>query len=173
MRLILSTFTANFTRFYVIARSADWQLPSDLTSFSPWSYPSSQNKGLLRIRTPETCEPSPGFINTRLQAGNGTRGGGLASLLSALDLSICRLDRRPVLGAKTFSHLYIVEVDGGEQLFDSAGSSPIDSDAAMGVEDSERWDGGATDLELWALRLREAAGRVVEAGGDAEILGCW
>jgi hypothetical protein len=115
----------------------------------------------------------PDFTHSRSQGTNGTVGSDLASLLSVLGLPICRLDRRPLLGAKTFTHLYIVEVDGGEQSFDSAGSSPIASDIAMGADGLERWVGGATDLEMWALRLREAAGRVVEAGGDAEVLGCW
>lgn len=174
---------SNFTRFYILTRSVDWPLPLPPASYNPWSYPSSGNKGLLRIREPEACDPSPGFIHTGPRAGNGARGSSLASLLSALDLPICRLDRRPLLGAKTFSHLYIVEVDG-DQSYNSAGSSPITSDAAADGEFG-RCDGDGIDLqsnksllslegdEAWTLKLREAVGRVVQAGGCAEVLGCW
>lgn len=173
---------SNFTRFYVVARSLDWELPLAPASYSPCSNPNSRNKGLLRIREPETCG-SPEFMDTGLQLSDGTRGGGLASLLSALDLQVCRLDRRPLLGAKTFAHAYIVEVDGGDQ-FNSAGSSPIVPDAVVDGEFGE-YSGDAINLQSnkplgsfggdreWALRLREAANRVIEAGGYAEVLGCW
>lgn len=105
--------------------------------------------------------------------------------MSALDLQVCRIDRRPLPGAKTFAHLYIVEVDDSIQPSSSANGSPVIPDSAVDVEDSDLCGGEATDLQsnkslvpseddgLWALRLREAADRVVEAGGYAELLGCW
>lgn len=179
---LLFLTSANFTRFYVVARSLDWELPLAPASYSPCSNPSSRNKGLLRIREPETCDSSE-FMDTGIQPSNGTRGGGLASLLSALDLQVCRLDRRPLLGAKTFAHVYIVEVDGGDQ-FNSAGSSPLVSDASVDGELGE-YGGDAIGLQSnkpfrqfggdreWALRLREAANRIAEAGGYAVVLGCW
>jgi len=106
------------------------------------------------------------------------------SLLSAMDLQVCRLDRRPILSAQTFAHLYIVEVDDSDQSWDSASSSPIIPASAV-VAELEGYGGDVTELQSnkplvrlegegeWALRLREAAERVVEAGGDAQVLGCW
>jgi len=167
--------TSNFTRFYVLARSIDGQLPSAPNPYGPWSHPSSRNKGLLRICEPQKHDPSSG-------SGNGTRRADLVTLLSVMDLQICRLDRRPVLGAKTFSRVYIVEVDDDDQFLDSANSSPIVPDS---IKDSEGCSGDATELQsnkplvqlegdgAWTLRLREATGRIIEAGGHAEVLGCW
>lgn len=167
--------SANFTRFYIIARSIDWQLPSLPTHCDPWSYSYARNKGLLRIREQKSHDPSPGFA----QPVN------LADLLSAMDLQICRIDRRPLLGAKTFAHVYIVEVNDTIRPPSSANSSPIIPDSTAAMEDL-RGCGDVTDLQSnkpfalsdgddgpWPLRLREAAGRVTEAGGDGEVLGCW
>jgi len=181
--LLMSVFPANFTRFYVLGRSIDGRLPTIPNHRGLYSHPSSQNKGLLRIREPQNHDSSYGPAHTRLQSSNGARGGGLASLLLAMDLQVCRLDRRPILGAKTFAHLYIVEVDDTDQSWDSANSSPITpvSAVAVGLEGC----GDTTELQsnkplvrlegeaVWALRLREAAERVIEAGGDAEVLGSW
>ena len=174
--------TANFTRFYILARSIDEELPSASEPCCPWSHSISQNKGLVRIREPQNYGPSFGPAYSWF--GYGMRGGGLANLLSALDLPICRLDRRPVLGAKTFEHVYIVEVDDDDQSPSSINSSPIIPDSAM-VEGIETYGWGAAELHpnkpflglendgVWGLRLRQAVGRVLEAGGDAEVLGCW
>jgi len=174
---------ANFTRFYILARSIDEELPSASDSCCPWLHPISQNKGLVRIREPQNYGPSFGPAYSWF--GYGMRGGGLANLLSALDLPVCRLDRRPVLGAKTFEHVYIVEVDDDDQSPSSVNSSPIIPDSTMVVEGMEAYGWGATELYpnkpfvgldsdgVWGLRLRQAVGRVLEAGGDAEVLGCW
>ncbi|KAF9650041.1 PDT-domain-containing protein [Thelephora ganbajun] len=176
---------SNFTRFYILARSIDGQLPSAPNPYGPWAHPSSRNKGLLRIFESQTHDSPSGLAHTRPGASNGTRRDGLASLLSVLGLQICRLDRRPMLGAKTFAHVYIVEVDDNDQSPGSANDSPTTPDSAVVVEDLEAYGGDVTDLQsnrplmrlegdgMWILRLREAAERVVEAGGDAEILGCW
>lgn len=140
----------------------------------------SRNKGLLRVH-----EPRCGLPNSGPTAYDKTREVNIANLLSALDLQICRIDRRPSLGAKTFSHVYIVEVDDGVQSSSSANSSPIIPDSAAAVDGLERCGGNLMDLqsnkpymplegeEEWALRLREAVDRVAEAGGHAEVLGCW
>ena len=89
-----------------------------------------------------------------------------------------------MLGAKTFTHVYIVEVDDDDQSSSSANSSPITPNSPM-IEDMEAYGGGGAGLqshkpfmgleseEVWGLRLRQAVGRVLEAGGDAEVLGCW
>ena len=172
--------SANFTRFYVLARSIDSQIPPAPAPYGLWSYPGSQKKGLLRIREPQDHDPSGGLLTS-----NTIRKGCLVNLLSALDLEVCRIDRRPVLAAKTFSHMYIVEVDGGDQSPCSANNSPITPDSTMLAGDLERYGGDAADLQsnrplmhldddgVWALRLQEAADRVKEAGGEAEVLGCW
>jgi len=132
----------------------------------------------VRIREPQNY----GLSSAYLWFGSGMRGGGLTSLLSALDLPICRLDRRPVLGAKTFEHVYIVEVDDDDLSPSSINSSPIIPDSPM---DLEMYGGGGAGLqsnkpfmqldsdEEWGLRLRQAVERVLEAGGDAEVIGCW
>ena len=90
-----------------------------------------------------------------------------------------------MLRAKTFAYVYIVEVDDGDQPLSSANSSPITPVSTMtfgdvGVYDGDRSDlqsnklfGGSEDDGMWALRLRQAVERVLEAGGDAELLGCW
>jgi len=177
--------TSNFTRFYILARSIDWQLPSLPTPCDPWSRSNPRNKGLLRISEPNNHVPSPGSAHSGLKLYNKTRGVDLANLLSALDLHICRVDRRPLPGAKTFAfaHVYIVEVDDKFQPSSSANGSPIIPDSSTVVEDLKRC--GATDLQsnkpfassegggAWALMLREAADRVAKAGGDAEVLGYW
>jgi hypothetical protein len=168
--------SANFTRFYVLARSIDLQLPSLRDS---WPCSDSPNKGLLRIREQKNhVLSSPG-------AYDRTREVNLTNLLSALDLQICRLDRRPLPGAKTFSHVYIVEVDDSIQSSSSANSSPIIPDSVVVDDDLERCGGDVTNLQSnrpfvslesdggWASRLREAVDRVVEAGGHAEVIGCW
>lgn len=175
--------TANFTRFYILAQSIDEELPSAPNPCGPWSYPCSRNKGLVRIREPQSHDLS--FGSAYLRFSNGTLAGGLASLLSALDLPICRLDRRPVLGMKPFAHVYIVEVDDSDQPPTSANSSPITPDFSVIVEDVEVYWGAGDDLQsnktlgqleddgVWTLRLRRAVERVLDAGGDAEVLGCW
>ena len=88
-------------------------------------------------------------------------------------------------GAKTFAHLYILEVDDSDQPSGSASSSPIIPDSAVAVEDLEVRGGDGTDLQsnkplarfegdgAWVLRLRKAVERIIEAGGEAEVLGCW
>jgi hypothetical protein len=174
---------ANFTRFYILARSIDEELPSALEPCCPWSHPTSLNKGLVRIREPQNYGPSFGPAYSWFS--NGARGGGLASLLSALDLQVCRLDRRPVLGAKTFEHVYIVEVDDDDRSPSSIDSSPIIPESGMDFEGMEMYGWGGVGLQsnkpfvelesegVWGLRLRQAVGRVLEAGGDAEVLGCW
>lgn len=181
-RGLLSSFgvilpIANYTRFYILARSIDWRLPSLPTPCDPQSGPNSRNKGLLRIRELNSRASSPGPAHPGPRAYNRTQGISLVNLLSALDLHICRIDRRPLPGATTFAHLYIVEVDDSVQPFSSANSYPIVPGPAV-VEDAtdlqsnkplvSSEDGGA-----WALRLREAADRVTEVGGHAEVLGCW
>lgn len=174
---------ANFTRFYILARSIDEELPSAEDAYCPWSNLSSLNKGLVRIR--ETQNYGPSFGPAYSWFSNGKRGGGIASLLSALDLPICRIDRRPVPGAKTFTHVYIVEVDDDDQSPSSVNSSPIIPGSPMFVEDMEAYGWGGAGLQsngtlmqlesdgMWSLRLRQAVGRILEAGGDAELLGCW
>ena len=177
---------ANFTRFYTIARSIDGQLPAPPNPHIPAClHPVPWNKGLLRIREPQSRDPASGPTNVCPRFSNGARGGDLASLLSALDLQICRLDRRPILGVKPFAQVYIVEVDDGDQLSGSANSSPIVPGSAVVIEDVEGYGWGAADMQsngplvrldghgLWVLRLREAAERVIEAGGDADVLGSW
>lgn len=179
--------SANFTRFYILARSINWQLPSLPSPRDPWPYPNPRNKGLLRIREQKSRAPSPDLAHFSLSACNQKLRISLADLLSALDLQICRIDRRPLPGAKTFTHVYIVEVDDSVQPSDSASSLSIISDSAAAVGDLERCGGDGTDLQsnktfvtaevegngAWALRLREAADRVANAGGHAEVLGCW
>jgi len=175
--------SSNFTRFYILARSIDGELPSAPNPYTPCSHPCSRNKGLVRIHEPDSHCPS--FTSTYLRFGDRTPRGGLAGLLSALDLPICRLDRRPMLGAKTFAYVYLVEVEDGDQPLSSANSSPIIPDSTMAFGDVGAYDGGGTDMRsnkpfggleddgMWALRLRQAVERVLEAGGDAELLGCW
>ena len=176
-----TVFQANFTRFYILARSIDGRLPSASNLCGPCSW----GKGLLRITEPQHRDPTSSPTNVCPRSSNGTRGAGLASLLSALDLQICRLDRRPVLGAKTFAHLYIVEVDDGDRPLGPPNGHCIIPGSAGVVGDMEGCCGNPTDLQsnkpltqlegggAWVRRLREAAGRVMEAGGDAEVLGCW
>jgi len=90
-----------------------------------------------------------------------------------------------MLGAKTFAHVYILEVDDDDQSPSSIDSSPIISDSEMAIEDVGGYGGDGTGLQSnmpllqlrddggWVSRLREAAERVLEAGGDAQVLGCW
>ena len=85
-----------------------------------------------------------------------------------------------MLGAKTFAYVYIVEVDDGDQPLSSANSSPIippvdvgEFNGDSGGLQSNRPFGMLEDDGMWELRLRQAVERVVEAGGDAELLGCW
>lgn len=175
-------FPANFTRFYIIARSINGQLPSAPSPYIPCSRPITWTKGLLRIREQQSYDPSPGPTTIRPRLSIGTRRVNLASLLSAMDLQICRLDRRPIIGVKPFTHVYIVEVDNEDQSVGSADDSPITPDSAVAIKEYGR---GTTDLQSngrlvrlegdgkWVSRLREAAKRVVEAGGDAQVLGCW
>jgi len=179
--LLTPFFPANFTRFYILARSIDGRLPSAPSSRNPCSW----GMGLLRITEPQTRGPLSGLTNVCPRSSYGTCGVGLAGLLSALDLQICRLDRRPVLGAKTFAHLYIVEVGDSDRTSGPANGSPIVPDSPGVIEVVGGCRGGATDLQstkpptqleggrAWVLRLREAARRVEEAGGDTEVLGCW
>jgi len=176
-----TTLPANFTRFYILARSIDGRLPSAQNSCNPCS----RGRGLLRITEPQSRDPLSCPKNVCPRSSNGTRRVGLASLLSALDLQICRLDRRPMLGVKTFAHLYIVEVDDGDRTSGPANGSHIVPGSAGVIEDVGGCRGDVTDLQpnepltqlesggAWILRLREAARRVTEAGGDAEVLGCW
>lgn len=89
-----------------------------------------------------------------------------------------------MVGVKTFAHVYIVEVDDGDQSPGSANDCLIVPDSRV-VEDVGGCGGGTTDLQsnksltrsegdgAWVSRLQEAARRVVEAGGNAEVLGCW
>ena len=134
---------------------------------------------------PQSRDLLSGPTNVCPLSSHGTRGVGLAGLLSALDLQICRLDRRPMPGAKTFAHLYIVEVCDSDGTSGPANGSPIVSDSPAVIEVVRGCCRGTTDLQsntpltqlggdrAWALRLREAVERVEEAGGDAEVLGCW
>ena len=180
--LLVCAFPANFTRFYIIARSIDGQLPS---APNPRSNPVTWNKGLLRIREPQSRDPSSGTTFVRPRLSNGTSRVSLANLLSALDLQISRLDRRPIIGVKPFTHVYIVEVDDDDQSSGLANNSPIVPDSAVVIEDMDVRGGDAADLQsngplvqlgghgTCVSRLREAAERVVEAGGEADVLGCW
>ena len=174
-------FPANFTRFYILARSIDGRLPSVPNARNPCSW----GRGLLRIAEPQRSDPLSGLANVSSRSSYRTRGVGLAGLLSVLDLQIYRLDRRPILGAKTFAHLYIVEVGDSDRTLGPANGSPVLPDSLGVIEVVGGCCGGATDLQLnkpfiqpeggraWALRLQEAVGRVEEAGGGAEVLGCW
>ena len=85
-----------------------------------------------------------------------------------------------MLGAKTFAYVYIVEVDDGDQPLNSANSSPMippvdvgEFDGEMNGLQSNKPFGMLEGDEMWAWRLRQAVERVIEAGGDAKILGCW
>lgn len=95
-----------------------------------------------------------------------------------------------MLGAKTFAHVYVLEVDDGGQSLPSSVDSSVDSSPIIPNSEIPGEDGGAygrgrTDLQSnkplvrlgddggWVYRLREAAERVLEAGGDAEVLGSW
>ena len=174
-------FPANFTRFYILARSIDGRLPSAQNSCHPYSW----GRGLLRITEPQSRDPLSGLTNICPRSSYGTHGVSLAGLLSVLDLPVCRLDRRPILGAKTFAHLYIVEVGDSDRTWGAAHGSSVVPDSPGVIEDVGGCCAGATNLQSnkqlirleggreWILRLREAAGRVKEAGGDAEVLGCW
>ena len=90
-----------------------------------------------------------------------------------------------MLGVETFAHVYIVEVDDGCQPSGSVNNFPLVKGSAVVIEDGEEYGEGAACLQsnrpllrlegdgVWVSRLREAAERVVKAGGDAEVLGCW
>ena len=179
--LLTPFFPANFTRFYILGRSIDGRLPSAPNSCNPHSW----GRGLLRITEPQSRDPLSDPTNVCPRSSCRTRGVGLAGLLSVLDLQICRLDRRPILGAKTFAHLYIVEVGDTDRTSGPANGSPVILDSPGVIEVVGGCCGGATDLQskkpltqleggrAWVRRLREAAGRVEEAGGNAEVIGCW
>ena len=132
--------------------------------------------GLLRLHESRNHDLS-GFLHTSPRASNGTKGSGLVSLLSALNLEICRLDRRPLLGAKTFAHVYIVEVDDSDRPSRPTtcsstipGSTVVED--ATDLQSNKPFVGSDGDV-AWASRLREAVNRIAEADGDGEILGCW
>ena len=117
---LTSDVIADSPRFYILARSIDEELPSAYDPCCPWSNLASLNKGLMPIR--ETRNYGPPFGLTYSWFSNGMRGG-LVSILPALDLPICRLDRRPVLGERRLHMCNIVKMDGDGQSPNSVNSS--------------------------------------------------
>ncbi|KAF9452680.1 PDT-domain-containing protein [Macrolepiota fuliginosa MF-IS2] len=88
----------NFTRFYIIVRDREVQLP-----IGPHR---AKSKGLLRLWVP----PAP---------ASGTRQKDIVQYLSPSGLSIMRIDRRPSDGGPPFQSVYFVEttdiVGGGSE----------------------------------------------------------
>jgi len=127
---------SNFTRFYVLGKSLDAEIPSSpVDEVRP-------SRGLFRIH----CSHS-----TR----DGDKPPTITRLLDVLNLRVTRVDRRPLLGAKSFEDVYFVEVE--------------DEGVA---EYSPGCNGNGFTLP-WGRRLEVAKGSVVEAGGEVVLLGSW
>lgn len=109
-----------------MSNSLDEELPSSPTEIIP-------SRGLFRIH-PGLNGTTPGQLPT------------ITSLLNALQLRVNSVDRRPLLGAKTFDSLYFVEVEDDEDKSFSAS---------------------------WLERLNEAKASVEIAGGEVTLLGTW
>ncbi|KAJ7694141.1 Prephenate dehydratase-domain-containing protein [Mycena rosella] len=112
---------SNFTRFYVLSTTLDSELPPSTLG---------QTRCLVRLSWGAENKPSPS----------------IAQLLTALGLSVSRLDRRPQLdGTLPFRDVYFAEL--------------------------AREDGGANGP--WMPHIERAIERVRESGGKAELLGIW
>ncbi|KAJ7134971.1 Prephenate dehydratase-domain-containing protein [Mycena crocata] len=110
---------SNFTRFYVLTATQDSRLPSSADS---------QTRILLRLASRREGNPVS-----------------ITQLLTALAMSVSRLDRRPQLDSpRYFQDVYFVELERGE-----------------------------TDGPSWSSDIDHAIKRIRDAGGEAELIGLW
>jgi len=111
---------SNFTRFFVLTATQDSELPCPATS---------QTRCLVRLFSRrDIASPTPAIMQ----------------LLTALDMTVFRLDRRPQFGSpEPFHDVYFAELQKGDS--------------------SESWN---SDVE-------QAIERVRASGGEAELLGIW
>jgi len=117
--------TANFTRFFVIARNKDSAIPDCPTP----------TRALIQI---SAKVPSVSTVT-------GTCTANISKLLTALQTTITRIDRRPAVGTIPFHDVYLVELEREVQ------------------DDSKSWD---QEAEL-------AVDRVRQSGGNATLVGMW
>lgn len=118
---------ANFTRFFIIAEHSEAKLPN-----CP-----QPTRALVQI---STKIPSSMFAGTTVQNTN------VSHLLTALQLSTTRIDRRPAIGTVPFHDTYIIEV---EQEGNTQNNSP------------------------WVRKVEVAMERVKHAGGNGRLIGLW
>jgi hypothetical protein len=70
----------------------------------------------------------------------------ISHLLTALQMTVTRLDRRPTIGTAPFHDTYIAELER---------------------------EGHAQDNIPWAREVEAAVERIRHAGGDARLIGMW
>lgn len=116
--------SANSTRFYVVVKDRKAPFPSWLSK--------EPHHALIQISTRLFSTPQPAVA--------------LLDLLSALNLNVTRLDRRPAISDVQFHDIYLVEIQ----------------DTAKHRSDVE-----------WASEVDIAVERVGTAGGDARLIGLW
>ncbi|KAH7883680.1 Prephenate dehydratase-domain-containing protein [Phlebopus sp. FC_14] len=119
---------ANFTRFFILSYGLDEAVP-------PARAPASQHQALLRIY----ASPDAAISTKRLD---------VTEVVSTLNLSISRMDRRPSLKASAFDDVYFLEV-GSTHMDEVTAGSP------------------------WADQLQRALNRVKHIGAEGSVIGFW
>lgn len=121
----------NFTRFYVVVRAEQVERPQ-------WLAESQPCRALIRI----TTRPRLAITTSpKVEAA------GISNLLSALQMNVIRIDRRPSLEPTPFHDVYFVEI----------------------IREDGTSDGGCT----WRRETKMALKRIEEAGGNARLIGFW
>ncbi|RDB29511.1 P-protein [Hypsizygus marmoreus] len=124
--------TANFTRFYIICKDQE-------TTITPQVPRTPRSQALVRI-SPQL--PSSTASSVVISPPSISR------LLSALQINIIRIDRRPSLGGIPFHDTYLVELQEEPSVERDTESS-------------------------WLAEVVKAVQRVEEAGGIAHLIGFW
>ncbi|KAF8225087.1 PDT-domain-containing protein [Tricholoma matsutake] len=119
--------TANFTRFFVIAKNSEAWLPD-----CP-----QPTRALVQISAK---------IPSSIFAGSSVRNANISNLLTALQMSVTRIDRRPAIGTVPFHDTYIVELER---------------------------ESNAQDNDSWAREVEAAVEGVTQVGGNAKLIGMW
>jgi hypothetical protein len=94
-------------------------------------------RALLQI---STRIPSSIFVGTSVRNAN------ISHLLTALHITVTRIDRRPAIGTAPFHDIYIVELEQ---------------------------EGNTQDDNSWAREVEVAVERIRHIGGDARLIGIW
>jgi prephenate dehydratase len=118
---------ANFTRFFIIAENSE-------TVLLHCPHPT---RALVQI---SAKIPSSIFAETSVRNAN------ISQLLTALQMTVTRIDRRPAIGTVPFHDTYIVELEQ---------------------------EGNAEDDNSWTGEVEVAVERIRQAGGNARFIGMW